>query len=66
MGLPRDYQLIPCHCKSGLESRELLDARGIFVGFCCDDCEATLREKFRPEIFTDPNYVAEEQIEEDY
>ena len=56
-----------CNCGSGLERFELSDARGIFCGFVCDKCEAKTRAKYRPEIFSNGNYYADEPIEpEDY
>jgi len=53
----------PCRCGSGEPSRELLDARGIYCGRVCDRCEAEKRREFRPEIFTDSEYEADEPIE---
>lgn len=53
-----------CRCWSGLPSRELLDARGIYCGRVCDLCERVKRMEFRPEIFTDSHYHADEPIEE--
>lgn len=45
----------------------LHDARGYEVGRVCDKCEATVKSKFRPEIFEDGNYQADEPLEpEDY
>ncbi len=55
-----------CYCRSGKERYPLSDARGIFCGYVCEDCEEEKRAMFRPEIFTDGNYIADEQIEEDY
>lgn len=56
-----------CMCGSGKPRRALNDARGIFCGYVCDDCEESVRAKFRPEIFDDGNYEADEPIEpEDY
>lgn len=53
-----------CTCGSGLPRRSLLDARGIFCDFVCDVCEERKRAKYRPDIFTDPNYWTYEPIEE--
>lgn len=50
-------------CGSGKESHELLDARGIYCGRCCPDCEEKLRAGFRPEIFKNSRYEADEPIE---
>ena len=56
-----------CPCGSGKEAFPLNDARGISCGLVCDDCEDEKRAKYRPEIFEDSNYWADEPIEaEDY
>ena len=56
-----------CPCGSGLARHELNDARGIFCGFVCDKCERAKRAKYRPEIFSNAGYEADEPIEaEDY
>ena len=56
-----------CNCGSGLPREELTDARGIFIAFVCDKCKKKVEARYRPEIFTDNNYEAEEPIEpEDY
>ena len=54
-----------CNCGSGLPRRALYDARGIFVAYVCDDCEARVKARYRPEIFDDSNYEADEPIDED-
>ena len=41
----------PCRCGSGRDRHELVDAAGIFCSFVCDSCEATVRARYRPEIF---------------
>lgn len=55
-----------CSCGSGLLRYALNDARGIFCAYVCERCEMRKRARYRPEIFTNPSYVADEQIEEDY
>jgi hypothetical protein len=45
--------------------RALVDARGIFVAYVCDACEAEVRAGYREDIFTDAAYWADEPIEED-
>lgn len=55
----------PCNCGSGKESYELLDARGIYVSRVCADCENVVKSHYRPEIFRDSSYWADEPIEED-
>ena len=53
----------PCPCGSGEERYAVNDARGIFCGFACCECEDKLKMKFRPEIFKDSMYEADEPIE---
>ena len=55
----------PCHCGSGEESEELLDARGIYVSRICSKCEEAVKRRYRPDIFTDSSYWADEPIEEE-
>jgi hypothetical protein len=45
--------------------RALVDARGIFCCYVCDSCEKDRRATFRPEIFEDAGYEADEPIEDD-
>lgn len=35
------------------------------MGRCCSKCEAELKSRYRPEIFSDSSYEADDQIEED-
>lgn len=64
MGL---YDRKPCPCGSGQMRSPLVDARGIFCAFICDQCEEEKRAKYRPEIFDDAGYECDETIEpEDY
>ena len=42
------------------------DARGIPTGRVCEKCVKSHEAKFRPEIFTDSNYEADEDIDGDY
>lgn len=46
-----------------LDTWVLYDARGIPCGRICDRCAEETRKKYRPEIFTDSNYHADEPIE---
>ena len=55
----------PCPCGSGLESEAEYDARGIYLTRVCDRCRAEKLSHFRPEVLSDPNYEADEPIEED-
>lgn len=52
-----------CSCGSGLESIQMFDARGIFVAYVCSRCITKVKCKYRPEIFSNPNYEADEPIE---
>lgn len=54
-----------CRCGSLKYPYELRDARGIFVSRVCFDCESEVRSRYRPEIFEDMNYEANEPIEPD-
>jgi hypothetical protein len=49
-----------CPCGSGEPRSEVHDARGIFVTFVCNACEQRKLRTYRPEIFTDPNYAADD------
>lgn len=53
-----------CNCGSGLESFWNNDARGIPLCRTCDACHETKMAKYRPEVLTNSNYDADEQIEE--
>jgi len=53
----------PCTCGSGEEGHELYDAKGIYSGITCKSCKR--ENTFRPEVFTDPDYWTDEQVEED-
>lgn len=55
-----------CPCGSGKARDELVDARGIFCCYVCEDCEDEKRKRYRPEIFEDSNYGCDEQVEDDY
>ena len=51
-----------CTCGSGKEPAWVSDARGIEVALVCDDCRAKRLRGYRPEIFIDPHYQADEEI----
>jgi hypothetical protein len=56
-----------CICGSGKEGYALYDARGIYCSLVCEDCEEEKKSQYRPEIFEDGDYWADEPIEpEDY
>ena len=44
---------------------DLVDARGIYCCKVCSRCVRIKERTYRPEIFTNPNYVHDEPIEED-
>jgi hypothetical protein len=52
-----------CPCGSGLTWWRLFDASVIYCGRVCDRCEAEKRSKYRPEIFTNPDYETDEPKE---
>jgi len=54
---------VKCACGSKRERYPLYDARGIFVSYACEICETSKRSGYRPEIFTNPSYEADEPIE---
>lgn len=46
------------------ETWSVSDARGIYCGRVCSDrCEKRLEERYRPDIFTDPDYWTDEPVE---
>jgi hypothetical protein len=56
-----------CGCGSGEFSYDLNDARGIYCCQVCSKCEDEKMSHYRPEIFTNSSYWADEAIEgEDY
>lgn len=59
----RSYPL-PCPCGSGEASSWAFDARGIPLARVCKRCRGAKLAKFRPEVLTDPDYAANEPIEE--
>lgn len=54
-----------CDCGSGLPSHWQYDARGIELCRTCPKCHQRKLAKYRPEVLTNPNYEADEPIEED-
>jgi hypothetical protein len=55
----------PCPCGSGKPSWWEHDARGIPLKRVCVTCRKTALSGYRPEVLTNPNYYADEAIEED-
>jgi hypothetical protein len=54
-----------CPCGSGRFRDAQYDARGIFLCYTCDKCEAAKLARYRPDVLSDPNYWADEAIEEE-
>jgi len=54
-----------CGCGSLKFWVALYDARGIYVARVCDACEEEVKSHYRPEIFSNSAYEADEPIEED-
>lgn len=55
----------PCPYGSGHLSRWANDARGIPLARVCPKCEDEKLGHYRPEVLTNSNYEADEQIEPD-
>jgi hypothetical protein len=55
----------PCPCGSGLPSTWQHDARGIPLCRTCEKCHAERMGGFRPDVLTDPNYWADEPIDDE-
>lgn len=56
----REKSIKLCHCTSGEDSFVLNDARGIPVGRCCSECIDDLKDRYKPEIFSNPSYEFED------
>lgn len=54
----------PCPCGSGLDSDWQVDARGIELTRTCLECHVSQMKRYRPDVLKDPNYWADEPIEE--
>jgi hypothetical protein len=59
-------RLSNCPCGSNEEPWIESDARGLPIGYVCNNCVEQKKAKYRPEIFYDPNYECDERIEDDY
>jgi hypothetical protein len=55
----------PCPCGSGLTSRWANDAPGIPLARVCPKCRAEKLSGYRADVLTNPNYEADEAIDED-
>lgn len=58
------YDVRPCPCGSGLGSTWQNDARGIPLARTCTKCHDQKMSTFRADVLSDPNYHADEPIEE--
>jgi hypothetical protein len=58
-------RLQQCWCGSGLWPDANHDARGIFLCYSCDKCHTEKMSHYRPEVLTDSNYDAVEEIDGD-
>jgi len=56
---------ILCQCGSGSYSWWEYDARGIPLCRVCEECIDIKLSVYRRDVLTNPNYSADEQIEED-
>lgn len=54
-----------CPCGSNKESWWEHDARGIPLARVCEDCKEKKLSKYRKDVLDNPNYEADEPIEED-
>ena len=57
--------LSPCPCGSGYIGNWQLDARGIALCKTCIVCHQRKMKQYRKDVLTDPNYWADEPIEEE-
>ena len=60
-----DYDPDKCNCGSGLYKEAEYDARGIFLNYVCDKCRREKLSHYRHDVLNDPNYWADEPIDED-
>ena len=56
-------------CKGGKWSEDSgwpeFDARGIYLTKVCEECEEEKLTSYRKEVLSDPNYEADERIDEE-
>ena len=52
-----------CTCGSNEIGEEIYDARGIYVTIVCDKCKEEKLKGYRSDIFSDPNYWTDEEVE---
>lgn len=56
---------LACPCGSGKSSFWQYDARGIELCRTCNDCHDRKMAGYRREVLVNPNYAADEPIEEE-
>ena len=61
----RPKVIMCCPCGSGRPSVLMHDARGIPLCRTCSVCHQRKMAGYRPEVLTNPNYQADEPIEEE-
>lgn len=57
---------VTCDCGSGLEAEAEYDARGIYLCRACTKCRRDKLSKYRSDVLHNPNYEADEPIDEEY
>lgn len=55
----------PCPCGSGLDSTWAYDAMGYPLCRTCVQCHTRKMDGFRADVIHNPNYLADEDFEED-
>lgn len=58
-------RLQKCDCGSGEYPDANYDARGIFLCYTCPKCKTEKLSRYRPDVLTDPNYWADEPIDDE-
>jgi len=57
---------VTCDCGSGIEPEPEYDARGIYLCRACAKCRRDKLSRYRTDVLTNPNYEADEPIDEEY
>lgn len=63
MSEPPDLTFFLCNCGSKQYPEALRDARGIFIANVCKYCRSKVMNLYRPEIFINPDYESDEDID---
>jgi len=64
MNLNELFRVSICGCGSGEPSREVCDARGIYLCRVCDKCEREKLSGYRSDVLGDAGYWHDEPIDE--